>query len=220
MSKDINIIWIDQNANSPSSKIYSDELEKIKSAKVKIFNNIDEAITYMKEIRFKETRVIVSGRLYSELVTKFQENINDMNISPKIIVFTRNRTNFLEFNPEYNSESNKFYSFGGIAIWFKEVKEFLEKDYQTMPPKDSNIDGLNNYSRPANYILSETDIQLSFEYIDSKEKLLLPLLFKCLIDDALISDIDNFTNELYEKYKESSSLKKLFGSIKSEQIFL
>ena len=211
----MNIIWIDQNANSQSSKIYSDELEKIKSAKVKIFNNIEEAITYMKEIRFKETRVIVSGRLYSELVTKFQENINDMNIAPKIIVFTRNRTNFLEFNPEYNSESNKFYSFGGIAIWFKEVKEFLEKDYQTMPPKDSNNDGLNNYSRPANYILSETDIQLTFEYIDSKEKLLLPLLFKCLIDDALISDIDNFTNELYEQYKESSSLKKLFGSIKS-----
>ena len=118
-----------------------------------------------------------------------------MNIAPKIIVFTRNRTNFLEFNPEYNSEGNKFYSFGGIAIWFKEVKEFLEKDYQTMPPKDSNNDGLNNYSRPANYILSETDIQLTFEYIDSKEKLLLPLLFKCLIDDALISDIDNFTNE-------------------------
>ena len=45
----MNIIWIDQNANSQSSKIYSDELEKIKSAKVKIFNNIEEAITYMKE---------------------------------------------------------------------------------------------------------------------------------------------------------------------------
>ena len=178
MSKLINIIWIDQNVNSKSFDLYAKDLEAIPSSKLKLLKNTDEAITYLKEIKFEETFVITSGRLYTEFVEKFKENINDMKVIPKIIVFTRNKDSFLGFNPEYNSEKNKFYSFGGIAIWFKEVKSFLDKEYLSKL-KDSNKSESKTNSRPANYILSESEIQLTFEYIDSKEKLLLP--FKKII---------------------------------------
>jgi len=217
MSNTSNIIWIDQNVHSQSSEIYTKELESIKTSTLKLLTTIDEAIIYLKEIKFEDTKVIISGRYFEEFVKKFQENINDMNVAPKIIVFTRNRERFLEFNPEYYS--NKFYSFGGIAIWFKEVKEFLEKDYTISASNSSTKqESSNNHSKPANYMLSESEVQLTFEYVDSKEKLLLPLCFKSLIDNALIEDITNFTKTIYDTYSNgSTSLKKLFGPIKSIQ---
>lgn len=209
MSNASNIIWIDKNVHSQSSEIYAKELESIKTANLKLFTTIKEGIIYLKEIKFEDTKVIVSGSFFEGFVRKFQENINDMNVAPKIIVFTRNRERFLEFNPEYYS--NKFYSFGGITIWFKEVKEFLEKDHSASSPNNSTKQELsNNTSNLANYMLSESKIRLTFDYVDSKQKLLLPLKFKSLIDNALIEDITNFTKKIYDTYSErSTSLKKI-----------
>ena len=126
MTNVTNIIWIERDVDSQSCKAYSQDLEKIKSSNMKLFKTIEEAIVYLKEIRFEETKVIIGGKFFEGFVKKFRENIKYINVAPKIIVLTPNREKFLEFNPEYNS--NKFFSFGGIAIWFKEVKEFLEKD--------------------------------------------------------------------------------------------
>ena len=211
MSNASNIIWIDQNVHSQNREIYVKELESIKTAKLKLFTAIDEAIIYLKEIKFEDTKVIVSGRFFEGFVRKFQENINDMHVAPKIIVFTRNRERFLEFNPEYYS--NKFYSFGGIAIWFKEVKEFFEKDQSAKASNNSTKQELgNNTSNLANN--SESEIRLTFDCVDSKEKLLLPLKFKSLIDNALIEDITNFTKTIYDTYSDrSTSLKGLLGPI-------
>lgn len=67
-----NIIWIDQNIDSPIDKIYSKELETIDSSNLKLFKAIDEAIVYLKEIKFEETKVIISGRFFEGFVKKIQ----------------------------------------------------------------------------------------------------------------------------------------------------
>ena len=90
----------------------------------RLFKEIDKAINHMKYIEFQETKVIISGRLYNEFVKKFKENIIDMCVAPKIIVFTSNKEKFIEYNKEYQNNTNLFYKFGGIATTFMKLKNF------------------------------------------------------------------------------------------------
>ena len=120
------VLWIDQNVDNYINIGYAKELRAINSVKyLKLFKNTEEAITYLKEIRFDETAIIVSGRLYAELVEKFKENLLEIYTIPKIIVFTSSRNKFIEFNKDYENENNKFYNFGGIAVAFKQIEDFL-----------------------------------------------------------------------------------------------
>jgi len=60
------------------------------------------------------------------------------------------------------------------------------------------------------------DIQLTFEYIDSIEKLTLPIFFKALIDNESIDNMEEYTNLLYNTYsKDNDNLKILLNQIKS-----
>ena len=59
------------------------------------------------------------------------------------------------------------------------------------------------------------DIQLTFEYIDKKEKLLLPLFFKTLIDNISNNNMERYTSSLYDEYSKNEKVKKLLGSIRS-----
>ena len=70
------VLWIDQKVDNYINIGYAKELRVIKSVKyLRLFKNTEEAMTYLKEIRFDETVIIVSGRLYAELVEKFKENL-------------------------------------------------------------------------------------------------------------------------------------------------
>ena len=126
------LIWIDPNIDNNENTGYSKELRSMKSLKViKLFKKIDESIDYMKKIEFDETKIIVSGRLYTELVEKFKKNIKEMYITPKIIVFTGSKENFIELNKNYENKDNKFYTFGGIAVGFSQIKTFLNADNES-----------------------------------------------------------------------------------------
>ena len=64
------------------------------------------AFNYMKNLKFQETKVILSGRLYSEFIKDFKENLKEIFIVPIIIVFTRNKDNFIKYNKEYLNNEN------------------------------------------------------------------------------------------------------------------
>ena len=171
-------IWIDENVDNEENTQYQKELESIHLLKYRVFKEIDKAINHMKFIEFEETKVIISGRLYSEFVNKFKENIVDMCVAPKIIIFTKDKEKFIKNNKEYQEDSNLFYKFGGIATTFDEIKKFLKDEI--IPPKMKKIE----------------DIQLTFEYIDSMEKLSLPIFFKTLIDRESIDQLIKWMNIL------------------------
>ena len=156
-----------------------------------IAKNIDEAIIYLKEISFEETKVIISGRLFDEFIKSFREKIKEMRIAPKFIVFTSNRDRFLRMSEEFENENNSFFTNGGIATKFKEVKEFLSKE--DLAPKNMRM---------------EEEVQLTFDYIDTKEKLVLPIFFKALIDKPLNNSIEKFINSIYLCYNKKIKLKK------------
>ena len=201
----INVIWIDQYIDNYENERYSRILRSMKSLIVKLFKNVDDAIKYMINIKFEEFKVIVSGRLYSEFVRKFKENINDMLISPKIIVFTGSEDRFLEYNPEYKEEKNIFYTYGGIATFFDAVIEFIQRKPKI--EKNEEFENLNNSNIPNNK-------ELIFEYIEQKDNLPVSTNFKSVLDKSLLNDLEKYNQLLYNTYsKENENVQKLLDQI-------
>ena len=201
----INVIWIDQYIDNYENERYSRILRSMKSLIVKLFKNVDDAIKYMINIKFEEFKVIVSGRLYSEFVRKFKENINDMFISPKIILFTGSEDRFLEYNPEYKEEKNIFYTYGGIATFFDAVIEFIQRKPKI--EKNEDFENLNNSNSP-------NKKELIFEYIEQKDNLPVSTNFKSVLDKSLLNDLEKYNQLLYNTYsKENENVQKLLEQI-------
>ena len=56
---------------------------------------------------------------------------------------------------------------------------------------------------------------MTFEYIDNKSKLALPLFYKTLIETISIDNIEKNTNNIYNKYsKDNKDIKELLDQIK------
>ena len=193
-----NVIWIDFIVDNEENSRYLEELKTYFFFKVKYFKNVDEAINKIKKIKFEETNIIVSGRLYFEFIEKFKENLKDICVIPRIIIFTRNKEKLIENNKEFNYLLNHpFYNLGGIITSFDDVKKFLLK----------KINKKN--------LIRNDEGQLAFEYIDCKEKLGLPLFYKSLIEVTPKDKINSFTDYIYNKYSnKSESIKLLLDSIK------
>ena len=80
-------IWIDENVDNEENTKYLKELESLGLLNYRLFKKIDKAINHMKYIEFKETKVIISDRLYSEFVNKFKANILDMCCSKNYYIY-------------------------------------------------------------------------------------------------------------------------------------
>jgi len=186
-----NVIWIDPNIDNEENTKYIKELQDINCFNIRYFKNVMDAITLIKSIRFIETNIIISGSLYTEFVERFKENIKDIFIIPKIIIFTLNKEKFLENYQNINS--NSFFNLGGIQTSFKKIKEFL--------------------FTPVNKKDIEEENQLTFEYIDCKEKLVLPLFYKTLIDLTPKDNVEKYTEYLYNKYSTNEEINNLLKSI-------
>ena len=61
-----------------SSESSSESLEK----------NEDNALLYLKTIKFKLTYIIISGSLFLEYISIFKNMENNISTAPKLIIFT------------------------------------------------------------------------------------------------------------------------------------
>ena len=190
------LILIGTNIDDKENSGFIKELSLNGSLRIRLFKDVDNAINHMTFIEFQETKVIVSYELYAQFIKKFKENAINMCIIPKIIMLTDKKDKFIEDNKNYQSVDNKFYNFGGIINSLNEINKFL-----IIEPKISNI-------------LEE--VQLTSEFIDKKEKLILPLSYLSLIDDITNDDIEKYNSFLYTTYsKENEEIKNLLGSVDS-----
>ena len=184
------IIWIDPNVRNKENLSYINELTSIESIEPKTFTNIQESINYIKSIKFEEIKIIISSRYYSPFVKSFKENIIDIYFAPKIIVFTSDKKKFFENNMGYNKYIETFYKYGGIVTSFQDVKKFLKNETRNF--LDDEILEKEFYR--------DNEVQLTFEYIDRKDKLMLPLFFKAVISDLKEDNLENYTKSLYNTY--------------------
>ena len=210
------IIWIDQEVYNEENKGYIKILNGLGYKKLKLYQKVCDAIADMKTILFEETKIMVSGRLFKDLINMLKANIKDICFAPKIIVFTIDKNDFLKYNKEdYESIENKFYTFGGIATNIDEIKIFLKRGNAQINQKDSSKKTMSSInSNEPNATKNKYDAPLTFEYIDSKEKLFLPIFFKSLIDSVSNENMDEYTKSLYNIFsKENKEIKELLEQI-------
>ena len=141
----------------------------------------------------------MSGRFYTKFISAFEENLSEIYIVPKIIVFTSSKKTFLKKNKNYDEKKkNSFYYLGGIKTSIEEIINFLMKPLNKI---ETNKD-------------KEAETQLTFEYIDKKEKLVLPLLYQSLIELNPEDNVDEYTEFLWKKYSTNKEIDNLMKQIK------
>lgn len=99
-----NVIWINPFMDDDENIKFIKELENTeKYLRIRCFKKIEEAIDYIKSIRFEETKIIVNGESYIQFIEKFIDNLKDIFIIPKIIIYSKNKNKFIENNKEYKN---------------------------------------------------------------------------------------------------------------------
>ena len=193
-----NIIWLGSNIESEEIDKYIEELKSNNFGKIEIYKDINDVIEKLLVIDFEETKIVVIDNLYAELIKRFKEYINKMKVIPKFIVFTKNKEQFIKNNKEYIDKDNKFYINGGIATTLENIKGFLKTEIDF---KDLNI---------------PDEVQLTFEYIEKKEQLVLPMFFKSLIELTSKDNMEEFTQFVYDTYSaKNPQIKNLLCLISS-----
>ena len=200
MVRKVNLIWIGIDVENEEYKAFLNELNSLLHSEIKCFINEEEGINYIKTIKFENIKIIINGKFYINFIQQFNENLHEIYIIPKIIIFSKDKDDLLESSKNYeNIITNLFYNFAGIKTSFDELKKFLKDDI-VWNKKIRNDDD---------------DEQLTFEYIDSTEKLELPLFYKTLLNLTQIDKIEKYNELLYSKYSDNNDIEELLSEIKS-----
>ena len=168
------LIWIDERVNLEENNFYKSYIIKNHNKyEIISFENVNDSIEKLKKISFKEVFVIVSGRLYKDFIINFMNILTVIKVIPKIIIFTGSKEKFLEANNDLNTKNilnSTYYNLGGIRTYFDDILNFLTTDEWKIRPKldEMEVDG-------------ELSNELTFEYIDSLENLMLPRFFRIMI---------------------------------------
>ena len=88
MSTQTNLIWIEQNINSEISQNIK-ELSDLGFTKAKAVNNILEALTELKKIKFEDSIIIIELDLYIQFIKEFNKIITDIYTIPIIVIFNQ-----------------------------------------------------------------------------------------------------------------------------------
>ena len=216
-----NVMWLDPNIdiieNSGKLKL------KLDSLNIKIIKNLNEAINHLKKTKFKQIKLILTEEIYSKFVQKYKENLVNMNFSLTVYIYKITEEGKIIFNNNYNSNNdnnnikyinnndNKEYTtyeeilfeFGGIINDLDELENILKLGKDILEYEETKKDTF------------DIPVQLTFEFIDNKTKLLLPLSFKSLIDKAANDNMIEYTNTIFDVYSHNSDIRKLLNDIQS-----
>ena len=216
-----NVIWLDPNIdiieNSEKLKL------KLDSLNIKIIKNLNEAINHLKKTKFKQIKLILTEEIYPKFVQKYKENLVNMNFSLTVYIYKITEEGKIIFNNNYNSnnDNNNFnyinnndnkeyttyeeilFEFGGIINDLDELENILKLGKDILEYEETKKDTF------------DIPVQLTFEFIDNKTKLLLPLSFKSLIDKAANDNMIEYTNTIFDVYSHNSDIRKLLNDIQS-----
>ena len=168
-NKNYYYIWIDAKIQNSENSKYAKELSNI-YAHTSFFTDINEAMKYLQEIKFKLTYIIVSGSLFPEFICELKNLENRISTVPKIIIFTSESTKKQISSMKEINDS--FYDIGGLVVSFKETQSFLDK---------------NDFVKELDFIqpLEREKIQtggdFSFQIVENKNELIGPIYLTDLI---------------------------------------
>lgn len=212
------IFWIDKNVYNEENKNYfnsfkNNVLYKQMYLKFFCFENLEEAFyLILNYIDFKMLFIIISGEFYPYYYYKLKENIKFLKCLPISIIFTsddskeifikRISVKYYLTEEIFDSINNSFYNFGGVSSDFNYCINFIFNFY---------INSQNKFKLDKTEE-SSYDGCITFEYIYSKNQLVLPFLYCELMNEKKVSDndIQIFINYLLINHRDDEIIKLMF----------
>ena len=200
---EIYIIWIDANAFGKEISECKAELEKFKEFKVERFEEVEKGINCLKEEEkmFKKTVVITSGKLYPAFYQALKACSNELNVVPKIIIYTSNAKNYRESNENHENPTpldDPVYNVGGVVDNKNDLKKFIETT-------------MNNFS--GNYYETIKNEELKFQFISEKNELILPMYYPDHIKVVQKDKIESVIEYLSKEFINITPINNLFSQL-------
>ena len=86
MSKEF-LIWIDPDIQGSEYDSYVNQIKGTGKYEVSTYLTIEKAFPKIKEIKFNDTTIIISGKIYKEFFKQLQHSLKDLYVIPQIIIF-------------------------------------------------------------------------------------------------------------------------------------
>ena len=210
LEKSLNFIWISRDIFLETNLYFFKELYYIverncyeyESFRFFRYANYREAIKNIIKLKFQPTIIILEGSIYFDFIKLFNKNLRYIKIIPKIIVLTHeDKIKRKIIDRHYNNI--KFYNYSGNNTSFFDLKKCIINEINYKKP----IRRSKRISNSTSFL----DDGFTFEYIDDKAKILLPMFYQTLIEDIPNKEKNNFNNYLYS----ISNYDKIINSLKS-----
>ena len=201
--KSLKIILIDVELklviSDGNQKNYNSEANTlIDSDQILKFKDNNKAMNLIKKLKFFETIIIINAEKFVDFVILFNENLKNICIIPKIIIYSEKK---IVVELPNNIQNKLFYTYFGIKNRNK-IINFLKKEAEE---NKKIIADEYPQAQP------DTESALIFQRIRSRGDLYLPSFYKILLDILDIND-DRFIKTMKE-YKDDKIYKKLFNPI-------
>ena len=171
------LIWIDPDIQGSEYDSYVNQIKGTGKYEVSTFLSIEKAFPKIFEIKFDDTIIIISGKIYKDFFKKLQHSLEKLFVIPQIIIFCEYKDLL-----KIKKEEEPFPLF---------EKNFVFSNFSDVM-KQLSIDNLLEYfSRNEKFI---------FEYCNSIESLCLPLNYHQLMSKPTNDEILKFNFFLHENY--------------------
>ena len=203
----INIVWIEENIiRDEKTKEYNELYKTIsqdcyeyKKFWFEAVPTVAESIAYIKKLKFEATIIIVSLNLYEDFCIEFMNNMNNIYIIPKIKIFKKTGNTKIQNKNIEKLIKNPFYN-SGILTSFEGLKDVIKEEIKNKKEPIGKYPNLNK---------QYFDEELIFDYIDKKEKLLLPMFYKVLIEREPSYTNESFNERVYNFYINDKKKKNI-----------
>ena len=213
------LIWIDQNINSPeyqsflaqfgSQSPYNNSTTEIYPINTQIngefdtysFTNIQDPIQLLKtkNYRFYETIIIISGSLFVPFVREFQNNLKDIFVIPKIVVFSSSKA---KIPLPGDIQNQSFYHAGGVCTNFEEIKKYINQQIIRIDPKDQ-----------VNKTFIKPGDKLIFDQVTNWKDAIFPLFYTKFFDESKPADNYQFIKNMYMIYSKEVQYNQILNTI-------
>ena len=171
------LIWIDPDIQGSEYDSYVNQIKGTGKYEVSTFLSIEKAFPKIFEIKFDDTIIIISGKIYKDFFKKLQHSLEKLFVIPQIIIFCEYKDLL-----KIKKEEEPFPLF---------EKNFVFSNFSDVM-KQLSIDNLLEYfSRNEKFI---------FEYCNSIESLCLPLNYHQLMSKPTNDEILKFNFFLHQNY--------------------
>ena len=189
-SHTMNYIWIDKNINETAFQdVYYNYIFN-EDRKCYKFDNVEQGLQKLFELKFEKVTVICSGRLFPEFFKKYDEKIkyykkNEEYPFPTVVIFCNEKERFIA-----NLKANKNY----------------DDNYLLNKNLIFNIfEDLVNY---INGTKKDNSEDLTFDEVNNLKQLIIPCFYSYLIQDVTKTEIDFYNNFIIAYYHDTDKEKE------------